>query len=327
MRIIFMGTPELACASLQALLASADFQVVAVVTQPDRPKGRDLKLQPSSVKEIALRAKLPVLQPERARNQEFIAGLRKAGSDLIAVVAYGQILPKSILDLPRLGCLNVHTSLLPKYRGAAPIQWAILNDEPETGVTIMKMDVGMDTGDILAQETTPIDAEDTAQTLHDRLAKMGAELLLRTIPAYTAGKIQSRPQPAEGATYAPKIKKEDGQIDWGQPARAIWNRVRGLVPWPGAFTRLSSTSSATEDLSRRSGAKADLLKIWQAEPVDLSGPPGEILRADKAGLVIGCGVGALRILALQREGGRRLIAGEFLAGHPLKPGQRLGASN
>ncbi len=232
--------------------------------------------------------------------------------DLIAVAAYGQILPQSILDLPRFGCLNVHTSLLPRYRGAAPIQWAILNGDAETGVTIMKMDAGLDTGDILTQATTPIYPEDNSETLHDRLARMGAELLVRTIPDHVSGKLRSRPQPAEGASYAPKIKKQDGHIDWTQPARAIWNRVRGLVPWPGAFSWLPGQPHP------------HLLKIWQAEVVDRTGQPGEVLQADKAGIVVGCGREALRILLLQREGGRRLKAPEFLAGHPLHPGERLG---
>jgi methionyl-tRNA formyltransferase len=307
-----MGTAELSCNSLRALIESPDFQVVAVVTQPDRPKGRELKLQPSPVKELALQSNLPVLQPERARDEAFLGALRELQPDLIAVAAYGQILPKSILDLPRFGCLNVHTSLLPRYRGAAPIQWAILNGDTETGVTIMKMDVGLDTGDILTQVTTPIRPEDDSETLHDRLARMGADLLVRTIPDYVAGKLPSRPQPAEGASYAPKIRKQDGHLDWNQPARALWNRVRGLVPWPGAFSYLPDQP------------QPHLLKIWQAEVVERSGPPGEILHADKTGIVVGCSREALRILILQREGGRRLKAHEFLAGHPLHPGQKLG---
>lgn len=306
-----MGTPELACASLQALLASPSFQVVAAVTQPDKPKGRALKLHRSPVKELALTANLPVLQPERARNEGFIEELRGLQPELIAVAAYGQILPATILELPRFGCLNVHTSLLPKYRGAAPIQWAILNGDAETGVTIMKMDAGMDTGEILTQEKTPIRNDDTSATLHQRLAQIGAELLVRTIPDYVAGKIQSRPQPADGVSYAPKIKKRDGLIDWNQPARAVWNRIRGLAPWPGAFTHLPAQPHP------------HLLKVWQAEPIELSGPPGEILRADKSGILIACGRDALRILVLQREGGRPLSAAEFLAGHLLQPSQRL----
>ena len=311
LRIIFMGTPELARAILRALAASPDFQVAAVVTQPDRPKGRELKLTPSPVKELALLLGLPVLQPEKAREEAFLEQLRVLNPDLIAVAAFGQILPKSILDLPPFGCLNVHTSLLPKYRGAAPIQWAILNDELETGVTIMKMDPGLDTGDILAQQKTPIHAHDNSQTLHDRLAEIGAALLVRTIREHVAGKLIPTPQPVEGVSYAPKIKKQDGQLDWRLSARALWNRVRGLTPWPGAFTFIG------EDPHRR------LLKIWQAEVVTASGPPGEILQADRIGLIVGCGRDALRLIALQLEGGRRLDAQQFLAGHPLKQGQRL----
>jgi methionyl-tRNA formyltransferase len=312
LRIIFMGTPELAATSLAALLRETQFQIVAVVTQPDRPKGRDLKLQPSPVKELALKANLPVLQPLKARDEAFFAAVRALQPELIAVAAFGQILPKALLDLPRLGCLNVHTSLLPKYRGASPIQSAILNGETETGVTIMKMDVGLDTGDILTQRATPICAEDNAATLHDRLAQLGAELLVETIPDYAAGQIPPRPQQHELATHVAKIKKEDGRIDWSQPARAIWNRIRAFTPWPGAFTFIPS---ATQPV---------LLKLWQAEVVAQTGTPGEILAADKTGIVIGCGEGSLRLTSLQREGGRRMTAGEFLAGNPLKLGMKLG---
>ncbi|HVM50379.1 MAG TPA: methionyl-tRNA formyltransferase [Candidatus Acidoferrum sp.] len=312
LRIVFMGTAELSCASLQALVASPEFQVVGVVTQPDRPKGRDLKLRPTPVKELALREKLPVLQPEKARDEAFVAQLRALEPDLVAVAAYGQILPKSLLDLPRFGCLNVHTSLLPKYRGPAPIQWAILNGDAETGVTIMKIAPALDTGDILAQASTPIRPDDNSATLHDRLARIGAELLVRTIPGVVSGKLVSSPQPAEGVSYAPKITKQDGRIDWQQPARVVWNRVRGLVPWPGAYTFLPASP------------QPQLLKIWQAEVAQLHGQPGQVLQADKAGVIVGCGADALRILALQREGGRRLTASEFLAGHPLKPGLHLG---
>ena len=311
LRVVFMGTARLSCNSLRALTESPEFQVAAVVTQPDRPKGRDLKLQPSPVKELALKAGLPLLQPERARDGAFFNALRDLRPELIAVAAYGQILPPSVLDLPPCGCLNVHTSLLPRYRGAAPIQWAILNGDAETGVTIMKMDAGLDTGDILTQAATPIHPEDSSETLHDRLASMGAELLVQTIPDHVAGKLVARPQPAEGASYAPKIKKQDGQVDWSQPAQAIWNRVRGLTPWPGAFSHLSDQP------------QPHLLKIWQAQPIQRAGMPGEILQADKTGIVVGCGRDALRIMILQREGGRRLTAQEFLAGHPLLPGQRL----
>ena len=314
MRIIFMGTPELAAVSLRRLIAAPEFQIAAVVTQPDQPKGRGLKLQPSPVKEVALGAGLTVLQPQRAREENFIRELAALQPELIAVAAYGQILPKAILDLPRYGCINVHTSLLPRYRGAAPIQHAILNGDAETGVTIMKMDVGLDTGDILTQEHAPIGPSDNSQTLHDRLANIGAELLARTIPRYVAGDIPPRPQPSEGVSHAPKIKKQDGEIDWTQPAQVIWNRIRALVPWPGAFTHLSGQPHP------------QLLKIWEAKPVDRSGLPGRILQADKNGIIIGCGAGALIISLLQREGGRRLTAAEFLAGHPLKVDELLGSA-
>jgi methionyl-tRNA formyltransferase len=313
LRIIFMGTAELACASLRALCRQRRFEILAVVSQPDKPKGRDLKLQSTPVKSVALEEKLVVLQPERARNESFIQQLRVLRPDLMVIAAYGQILPQAILDLPPFGCLNVHTSLLPKYRGAAPIQWAIINDDPETGVTIMKMDAGLDTGPMLATVTTPISPADTAQTLHDRLATLGAELLVKTIPDYVAGKVIPHPQPATGASYARKITKEDGLIDWTQPARVLWNRVRAFVPWPGAFTFEPATPHPR------------LLKIWRAEVEEnSSGQPGEILRADKAGIIVACGQQALRVLELQREGGRRLTAQQFLSGHELKVGERLG---
>ena len=311
LRIIFMGTPDLAAASLRALLAVPKFQIVAVVTQPDRPKGRDLKLQPSPVKQLALEAGLPVLQPEKARDEKFIAELRALQPELIAVAAFGQILPKAILDLPRLGCLNVHTSLLPKYRGASPIQSAILNGDETTGVTIMQMDVGLDTGDMLMQNATPIRDEDNAATLHDRLAEMGAELLVETIHGLVDGKLHGFKQDDALATHVTKIRKEDGNIVWNQSARAIWNRIRAFTPWPGAFTYLPAQP------------KPLLLKIWGAELVSAGGNAGEVLSADKCGIVIGCGEDALRVTILQREGGRRMSAQEFLAGNPLPPRTKL----
>jgi len=306
-----MGTAELSCASLQKLAEDERFHVIATVTQPDKPRGRELKLQPSPVKILAEKLGLPVLQPLKARDETFVSELRELKPDLIVVVAYGQILPQTILELPKFGCLNVHTSLLPKYRGAAPIQRAIADGEFETGVTIMRMDAGLDTGPILATRRTPIFAEDDSQILHDRLAQLGSELLVETIPDYIAGKILPKPQPAEGATYAAKIRKEDGQIDWNLPAEKIWHRLRAFTPWPGAFTFLKSES------------KPQLLKIWKAEPVEISDEPGKILSADKNGIVVACGQGALRITELQREGGKRLKAEQFLAGFPLKPGGKF----
>ncbi|MGD0744640.1 MAG: methionyl-tRNA formyltransferase [Verrucomicrobiota bacterium] len=329
MRIVFMGTAELSCASLEKLARLQELQVAAVVTQPDRPRGRELKRQPSPAKSLALRLDLPVLQPEHARDEMFIAELRARQPDLIVVAAYGQILPQSILDLPHHGCLNVHASLLPRYRGAAPIQWALANGDAGTGVTIMKMDAGLDTGPIVAQRRTAIQPADDSATLHDRLARLGAELLVETIPDYVAGKIQPKPQPAEGASHAPKIKKEDGRIDWNLPAKAIWNRLRAFTPWPGAFTFLRSAGLRPGPLepciAERAGSetgvpKPCLLKIWKAEVVEKSDEAGTILSADKTGIVVACGNDALRILELQREGGRRMSAVEFLAGYPLNAG-------
>lgn len=311
MRIVFMGTAELSCNSLGKLATTPEFSLVAVVTQPDKPKGRDLKLTPSPVKVLAEKLNLPVLQPLKARDPQFIEQLRQFKPDLMVVVAYGQILPQALLDVPPHGCLNVHTSLLPKYRGAAPIQWAIADGEAETGVTIMKMDAGLDTGPMLSTRRTPILPTDDSQTLHDRLAQLGAELLVETIPAYVAGKIAPQPQPAKGATYAAKIKKEDGRIDWNLPASKIWNRLRAFTPWPGGFAFLQTEM------------KLQLLKIWKVEVAEKSGAPGTVLAADKTGIVVGCGQGALRILELQREGGKRLTAEQFLAGCAVKAGARF----
>jgi len=332
-----MGTAELSCASLKALAEDKRFLVAAVVTQPDRPRGRELKLQPSPVKALAQNLNLPVLQPAKARDEKFIAELRRLAPELVVVAAYGQILPQNLLDLPRHGCLNVHTSLLPQYRGAAPIQRAMANGETETGVTLMKMDAGLDTGPIVAQRRLAIQPADDSATLHDRLARLGAELLVETIPDYVAGKIQPRSQPAEGASYAPKIKKEDGRIDWNLPARTIGNRLRAFTPWPGAFTLLPGlplvgrasprAETGVTNPPRLAGSlappKPHLLKIWKAEVIEKSGPPGTILAADKNGIVVACGRDALRILELQREGGRRMNAAEFLAGYPLKTGVKF----
>ena len=312
-RVIFMGTAELACASLTALLRQESIQLLAVVTQPDRPGGRHLQPQPSPVKRTALAAQLPIFQPERARDPAFIQQLRDLQPDLIVVAAYGQILPAEILNLPKHGCLNVHTSLLPKYRGASPIQSAILNDDAETGVTIMQMDAGMDTGPVLTQATTPIAPTDNAETLHDRLAQLGADLLLQTIPDYVTGKIAPHPQPDSGVSHAAKIKKQDGLLEWKLPARQLWCRLRAFTPWPGVFTHLPRVVLSQE--------APRLLKIWKAEIENRTGPPGELLEVSPEGIVIACGRDALRILELQLEGGRRLAVREFLAGHPLAVGQ------
>jgi methionyl-tRNA formyltransferase len=311
--IVFFGTAKLACPSLACLSQSPSFQIRAVVTQPDARRGRDLTIQPTPIKLEANRWNLPVWQPVRAAERPFVDSLATLHPDLIVVAAYGQILPTTILELPRFGCLNVHASLLPKHRGAAPIQRAILNDETRTGVTIMKMDAGLDTGPILTQRAIPILGSDNAQTLHDRLAQLGAELLLETIPDYVAGKITPQPQSTEGASYARKIAKEDGRLNWNQPARVLWNQVRAFTPWPGAFTFLEIRG------------KRRFLKILQAEifPHD-AGQPSEIFRCENSELIIGCGEQGLKLLQLQLEGGKRLAAQEFLAGHRLQAGQKAG---
>lgn len=314
-----MGTPDIACPTLQALADAPGCAVVGVVAQPDKPKGRDLRLLPPPVKELALRLGVPVFQPVRAREEGFIARLRELQPDLIVVLAYGQILPQAILDIPRYGCLNVHTSLLPRWRGAAPIQWAILEGDAETGVTIMRMDAGLDTGGIVSTCATPIGPDDNAQTVHDRLGVLGAELLVRTITRYVGGEMPPRPQPVEGVTYARKLAKEDGRLDWSLPARVLHNRLRAFTPWPGTFTFLPAQP------------KPLILKVWRAEIAlgdGLQSPPtakpGEVISADKAGLLIGCREGALRLVEVQKEGSRRMSAAEFLAGHPIAAGVVLG---
>jgi methionyl-tRNA formyltransferase len=313
LNLLFFGTAALACPSLAALLRAPGLRVLAVVTQPDRPRGRELRRQPSPLKVLAAQAGLPVWQPERCRDPAFLAQAREAKPDLIVVAAYGQILPVPLLGLPRHGCVNVHASLLPRHRGAAPIQWALLEGDAQTGVTIMRMDPGLDTGDILAQRPTPILDTDDAAALHDRLAALGAKLLVETLPEYVAGRLVPQPQPTAGVTYARKIAKQDGQIDWRLPAQSLWRRVRALAPWPGMFTYLPAATRPV------------LLKLWRAAVVQgLSGVPGTVLGADTAGLLVACGQDALRVTELQREGGRRLAAAHFLAGHPVPPGVVLG---
>lgn len=312
LRIVFMGTADLACASLAALAHDPDVQVLCVVAQPDRPKGRDLKLQPPPTKVVAEQFHIPVFQPEKLRHDTSLTYLSNLKPDLIVVAAYGQILPAAVLSLPAYGCINVHASLLPKYRGAAPIQWAIINDEFETGVTIMKLDEGLDTGPILSRRATPISPQDNAQVLHDRLAVMGAELLMETIPGYVDGSLPAQAQDNSKASYARKISKEDGLLDWCLPARTLWNRIRALNPWPGTYTYWKHDGNN------------QLVRIWMAEVEPGSaGSPGTILRAQGDELVVACQHQALRLLSLQREGKRRLGVREFLAGAKIIPGQQF----
>ncbi len=312
LRIVFFGTAEFACPTLVALEQEESSEVLGVVTQPDRPQGRTLRFRPSAVKETARSLGLTVWQPERCREEGFAARLRELKADLFVVAAYGQILPQMLLDIPPLGAINVHASLLPKYRGAAPIQWAIANGDAETGVTIMRMEAGLDTGPMVAAEAIPIWDDDDAQTLHDRLATLGADLLSRTLPGYQSGDIRPVKQDESLASYARKVEKQDGRIQWRHPANVVSRRLRAFTPWPGAFALLP-------------GAGRRRLKVLSAEPVARDdGEPGEILRADQDSFLVSCGEGALQLLDVQREGGRRMSSGEFLKGYPMEPGLRLG---
>ncbi len=309
MRIVFMGTPEFAVPSLEALLRSDD-QVVGIVTQPDRPKGRGQTLTPSPVKQIAQREQLPVLQPTKMKDLDFLASLTDWKPDLIVVAAFGRILPPAIRVLPPKGCIYVHGSLLPKYRGAGPIQWAIINGETETGITTMLMDEGMDTGAMLLQERIAIAPDDTAGSLSPRLAELGGRLLLETLKQLKAGSLVPRPQDHSQATMAPLLKKEDGLIDWTMPAAAIANRIRGLTPWPGAYTFL--------------GGERWMLYRAVALHEAAAGVPGRITAAVKDAIHVATGGGVLAIKELQPANSRRMTVAQFLAGHPLQAGLQLG---
>jgi len=302
-----MGTPEFAVPSLKALIESGD-EVVAVVTQPDKPRGRGLEVTPPPVKILAQKYGIPVLQPQKIKTEEFLKQLEELRPDIICVVAYGKILPKGILELPRYGCINVHASLLPKYRGAAPINWAIIRGEKVTGITTMKMDEGMDTGDILLQREVPIEDEDTAETLSHKLSLTGAEVLIETLNLLKEGKLKPIPQNHSQATYAPMLKKEDGEIDWGKTAEEIKNLVRGTLPWPGAYTFLDNK----------------ILKVYKVRVVEGQGKPGEVIKSDKETLRVATGENALDILELQIEGGKRLDTATFLRGRKIREGTILG---
>lgn len=310
MRIVFMGTPEFAVPSLTALLHS-DHTVVGVVTQPDRPKGRGQELAESPIKQLATRHKIPILQPLKMKDPGLLDSLSSWKPDLIVVAAFGRILPKVILDLPPRHCINVHASLLPKYRGAGPIQWAIIRGERETGITTMLMDEGMDTGAILLQEKIQIAPDDTAGTLSSKLADIGGRLLLDTLTRLHDGTLTPQPQDSSRATMAPLLKKEDGLLDWTLPAVDLANRVRGLSPWPGAYAYFGE----------------ERWVIWKAEVLDRSAavvPPGTIMDATKEGLAVATGVGLLHIMEFQPANSRRMSAAQYLAGHTLTPGLRLG---
>ncbi len=307
LRTVFMGTPEFALPTLEGLLA-VGVDLVGVYTQPDRPKGRGKKLAASPVKKLALKHEIPVFQPQKLRDPLAVKELQELQPDLIVVVAYGQILPKAVLDIPRYHCINVHASLLPEYRGAAPINKAIVDGKTETGVTTMLMDVGLDTGDMLVKMNLPIGPDETAGQLHDRLSLVGRKALEETLHQLCVGTLTPEKQDDELSSYAPMMKKEDGLIDWQRSALEIHNQVRGLDPWPGAYTHLDG----------------EVLKIAATTvTAGAAGEPGTILSADKRGVEIACGDGTLVINGLQLPGKKRLSAMNFLSGRPLFTGTRL----
>jgi len=307
LRTVFMGTPEFAVPTLKGLLA-AGVNIVGVYTQPDRPKGRGKKMTASPVKHLALEEGLPVFQPQKMRDPDAVEELKALEPDLIVVVAYGQILPKAVLDIPTYHCINVHASLLPKYRGAAPINKCIVDGETETGVTTMLMDVGLDTGDMLVKMSLPIGPDETAGQLHDRLSLLGRKSMEETLSQLCAGTLTPEKQDDDLTCYASMMKKEDGQIDWHKSATEIHNQVRGLDPWPGAYTTLDG----------------DILKIAMTAVEDSAdAAPGTIISADKTGVRIACGEGALVIGELQLPGKKRLSAMNFLSGKPLFSGTCL----
>ncbi len=306
MRLIFAGTPAFAARALAAL-HRAGHEIVLVLTQPDRPTGRGLKLAPSAVKALALALGLEVFQPAGLKDAQTQQRLRALGADLMVVAAYGLILPEPVLAMTRLGAINIHASLLPRWRGAAPIQRAILAGDAHTGISIMQMDRGLDTGPVFAAEAVPIAPEDTGASLHDKLAELGARLIVSALARLERGQLHAEPQADAGASYAAKIVKAEAEIDWREAAPAIERKVRAFDPLPGASTTIRNVA----------------LKIWRARVSAAAGAPGTILEAGPEGIVIACGSEALRVQELQRAGGKRLTAGQFLAGFPLAAGERI----
>ncbi|MFH0783118.1 MAG: methionyl-tRNA formyltransferase [Pseudomonadota bacterium] len=305
LRIIFMGTPDFAAVNLETLLTGPD-QVVAVISQPDRAKGRGKKVSPTPTKMVAEAAGIPILQPVKIKTEEFRNGLLSYQPNLIVVAAYGRILPPSLLELAPMGCINVHGSLLPGYRGAAPIQWALIKGETEVGVTIIQMDQGMDTGDMLLKAKIPADPQETAGTLMGKLATLGGQTLLQAIKGLKEGSVTPVPQDHSQATMAPMLKKDDGLINWSKSAKEIECLIRGLDPWPSAFCFLEQNR----------------LRLFSPEVVymESTSQPGTILQADRRGMLIACGKNGLQIHELQPEGKKRMTVESFCCGHPLTPG-------
>jgi methionyl-tRNA formyltransferase len=313
-RAAFMGTPAFAVPCLRALCEVAD--VVLVITQPDKPQGRGLALTPPPVKQFASERGIPVLQPLKARDGVLERALREASLDFALVVAYGKILPADVLKAPRLGCLNVHGSLLPRFRGAAPIQWAILSGDRETGVCLMQMDVGMDTGPVLDLQKTPIGENETGGELFERLSLLSGELVRRSIPRFLAGELLAVAQPEQGVTHARMIEKDDGALDFSESAQQVHDRVRALSPWPGTYSALAGAAL-------RSPGTLVRIKIHETRIVereDQKAAPGSVLESSADGVIVACGKGTIRLLTLQLEGKRKMDARAFLAGHPLAQG-------
>lgn len=309
MRVVFMGTPDFSVPTLEKII-EAGHEVIGVVTQPDKAKGRGKKVLFPPVKETALAHDLPVYQPRRARDPEFIEEMKTLNPDVMVVVAFGQILPKAILDIPKYGCINVHASLLPKYRGAAPIQWAVIRGEKVSGVTTMQMDVGLDTGDMLLKKEVLLDEEETGGSLHDKLSTLGGDLLIETLEKIEAGDIHPEKQDdSQAGEYARMLDKNLGRIDFSMPAVEIERLIRGLNPWPSAFTSYNGKT----------------MKLWKAKAENGGqGVPGQVIHVDKNSFTVQTGQGTLQILELQMEGKKRMDAGAFLRGCPLETGTMLG---
>ena len=310
-RVVYMGTPQIACSSLQSIHELPECNLVAVVTQPDRPSGRGNIIEEPAVKKMASHLGFKVLQPKRLNEECFKKELGDLNADLIVVMAYGQILPPYVLEIPEFGAVNIHASLLPRHRGAAPIQWAILEGDKETGVCLMKMDAGLDTGDILSVARTSISPEDTAIDLHDRISAMGAEIIRNQLPSYLSGELLPKKQDDSLATYARKITREDGLVDWSLPAAQIYQRHRALMPWPGIYTFLPVGD-------RR------LIKIISVAVSACSGKPGRVLNTDNNEITVGCGDQSLTIKTLHRQGGKPVSSSQFLNGYSLQAGDLLG---
>ena len=310
MKIVFMGTPDFAVGTLEALI-QAGHELIGVVTQPDKPKGRGKSLMATPVKEVALKHQIPVYQPQKVRETEFTENLRRLAPDVIVVAAFGQIITKEILEIPRYGCINVHASLLPAYRGAAPIQWAVIYGEKESGVTIMQMDEGLDTGDMIDKVVVPLAEDETGGSLFDKLSQAGAGLCVKVLKDLEEGKAVREKQPEESTTaYASMISKKMGEVNWNESAKSIEQLIRGLNPWPSAYTKLQGKT----------------LKLWQAqvEEQEEEGRPGEILRVEKDAFYVKTGKGLLKIKEVQLEGKKRMDTGAFLRGFHLNTGELLG---